>query len=147
MLRKTHLAIGLAAAIYFLPHVTDKTIFFIGVVISTLLPDLDRMFGFLRFPRQDKSGTPNHRGFMHSYTFCILIAVLLAMFYPILALSFFLGYSLHLFADSFTVKGIKPFWPINFVSSGKITTGSKVEDVVFWIFVMIDVFLLVFLFF
>ncbi len=134
--------------VYFLPHVNDKVIFAITTMVATILPDFDKKLSFLRldFWRRNNGETPNHRRFLHSYTFCILAAVLLAFFYPIIALPFFLGYSMHLFADSFTVKGIKPFWPLKYVSSGKITTGSKTEDVVFWVFVLIDVFLIVFFF-
>ena len=130
--------------LYFLNHINNKPIFFFIVLVSTLLPDLDRGFGIskLKFWKKDSSETPNHRGVFHSYTFCIAISLLFAFFYPILALPFFLGYSMHLFADSFTVKGIKPFWPLKFTSSGKITTGGKAESAVFWVLVFVDVFLL-----
>ena len=100
----------------------------------------------LKFWKKDLSKTPNHRGIFHSYTFAIIVAILLAMFLPILAFPFFLGYSVHLFADSFTVKGIKPFWPLKFTSSGKVATGGKIEIVIFWVFIFINVFLLAFLF-
>lgn len=148
MLRKTHLAIGVAATVYLLPHINDRFIFMFTAMMATLLPDIDKGIGFLRldFWKKSKAETPNHRGFLHSYTFCILISVLLAFFYPVLSLPFFIGYSMHLFADSFTVIGIRPFWPFNFVSKGGITTGSKMEDVVFWVFVLFDIFLVAFLY-
>jgi inner membrane protein len=147
MLRRTHLAIGLASAFYFLPRVNSKLIFLAVVIISTLLPDLDRGMNFFKFDYwRGKPPTPGHRSFLHSYTICILVAILLAFIYPLLALPFFLGYSLHLFADSFTMRGIKPFWPLKFTSSGKISTGGKMESVIFFVFVLIDVFLVVFWF-
>ena len=147
MLRRTHLAIGLASAFYFIPRVNSKIIFLVAVIISTMLPDLDRGMNFFKLDFwTGKNPGPGHRGFLHSYTICILIALFLAFVYPILALPFFLGYSLHLFADSFTVKGIRPFWPLRIISSGKITTGGKVEAVIFFVFLLIDVFLVVFWF-
>jgi membrane-bound metal-dependent hydrolase YbcI (DUF457 family) len=46
--------------------------------------------------------------------------------FPVIALGFFLGYGLHLFADSFTKEGITPFYPFSRMkSSGGITTGGK----------------------
>lgn len=145
MLRKTHLAIAFGIAVYFLHHVNDKVIFFSFVIISTFLPDIDTKMNFFKFWKRNPNN-PGHRGFLHSYTFCILISIILAFFYPILALPFFIGYSFHLFADSFTVKGIRPFWPLKTVSKGSITTGGKTEQVVFWVFVLVDVFLVVFFF-
>lgn len=140
MLRRTHLAIGIGVALYFLPHIKNPFAFFPLMLVSTLLPDLDRNFGFskLMFWKKDDSETPNHRGFFHSYTFCVLASILFALFLPILALPFFLGYSMHLFADSFTIKGIKPFWPLKTFSKGKIITGGKIEITLFWVFVLID---------
>jgi len=87
-----------------------------------------------------------HRGFFHSYTFCIPASIALSFIFPILALPFFLGYSFHIFADSFTPQGIRPFWPFKAVSKGPVTSGSKLDDVVFWLFAMLDV-LLVFVVF
>lgn len=146
MLRKTHLAIALGIIIYFLPRVDNKFIFFIFVMISTLLPDFDTKFSFIKFWKTNPE-TANHRGFLHSYTFAILITLLFAFFYPLLALPFFIGYSFHLFTDSFTVKGIRPFWPLKYVSKGSVSTGGKTELAIFWVFILLDIFLVVFLFF
>lgn len=147
MLRRTHLAIGLASAFYFLPKVNSKLIFLIVVVIATLIPDLDRGMNIFKLDFwKGRPPGPGHRGFLHSYTFCIFVSLLFALFYPLLALPLFLGYSLHLFADSFTVKGIRPFWPFKLTSSGKITTGGKIEAVIFFVFILIDVFLVAFWF-
>lgn len=148
MLRRTHLVIGIAVALQFLPHVNNKSLFFIVALVSTILPDIDSPSSFLGKAWFGKpvSTFSAHRGFLHSYTFCIIVSALFAFFYPILALPFFLGYSFHLFADSFTIAGIKPFWPIRNVSSGKIKTGGRIEDVIFWIFVFIDILLFVLLF-
>ena len=148
MLRRTHLAIGLAVMLYFLPHVNDKVIFIPILLISSLLPDIDSGFSFfgrkaIAKPIQFIS---SHRGFFHSYTFCIIASILLALFYPVFALPFFLGYSFHLLADSFTINGIKPFWPFRFSSSGNVRVGGKMEYVIFFVFIILDVFLLLFLF-
>ncbi|MAG38187.1 hypothetical protein CMI45_02265 [Candidatus Pacearchaeota archaeon] len=148
MLRRTHLVIGLAVALQFLPHIESKALFLIVVLVSSILPDIDSPSSFLGKTWFGKpiSDLSTHRGIFHSYTFCILVSLLFAFFYPILAFPFFLGYGFHLFADSFTPRGIKPFWPIKQVSSGKVTTGGRIEDVLFWTFVFINITLIVVLF-
>jgi membrane-bound metal-dependent hydrolase YbcI (DUF457 family) len=65
---------------------------------------------------------------------------------PIIAFPFFLGYSLHLLSDAWTVEGIKPFWPLKTVSQGKIRTGGVTEHTVLFTFIIIDVVLTIFLF-
>ncbi len=148
MLKRTHLAIGIGIALYFLPHVEHKLLFIPIVIIASLLPDIDSVsssMGSMRFFRPVQMMV-NHRGFFHSYTFCIAVTLALTFFYPISALPFFLGYSFHLLADSFTVNGIKPFPPFKAESKGMIRTGSKVEQGILFVFVMIDVVLFVQLF-
>lgn len=142
------MAIGIGIALYFLPHVEHKLIFIPIVILASLLPDIDSMsssMGSMNLFRPVQMMV-NHRGFFHSYTFCIAVTLILTFFYPISALPFFLGYSFHLLADSFTVNGIKPFPPFKAESKGMIRTGSKVEQGILFVFVMIDVVLFVQLF-
>jgi inner membrane protein len=140
MIWKTHLAIGLAVALYFLSHVNKPMIFFPVVLASSFFPDIDSKFSYIGKKALSRpiQWTVSHRGIVHSYTLCIALSLLIAFFYPVFALPFFLGYSSHLFADSFTVQGIKPFWPLKAVSKGPVTTGGKIERVIFYTFVLID---------
>ena len=146
MLIRTHLAVGMAAALYFLPHVNDKVIFFVTVIIATLIPEFGAVFSM----RKNNSTTPRILKplltVMKTYTFTLIVALVLALFYPVFALPFFIGYSFHLFLDTFTVEGIRPYWPFKKVSSGRINTGSKVDMTIFIIFLIFDVALLVKLF-
>jgi hypothetical protein len=48
--------------------------------------------------------------------------------------------------DSFTVDGIRPFWPLNTSLTGKIRTGGKMEFMMYVIFVILDVVMLISLF-
>lgn len=141
MLKKTHLAVGLAVGLYFLPFVTDKVLFIPVILIASLLPDIDSGFSQLGRKKIFKpiQWTVSHRGIIHSYTLCIALSLVLAFFYPVLALPFFLGYSFHLLLDSFTVNGIKPFWPLKFKSSGKIRSGGRVESGIFITFVVLGI--------
>ncbi|MEK6847793.1 MAG: metal-dependent hydrolase [Nanoarchaeota archaeon] len=140
MMWKTHLAIGLAAALFFSTRVTKPIIFIPVVLIASLFPDIDSGVSYLGKKiifRPIQLGV-EHRGVVHSYTISILLSILIAFFYPVLALPFFIGYSFHLFADSFTVQGIRPFWPLKGISKGLMTTGGTVEKTVFYTFIIID---------
>ncbi len=131
MFNKTHLIIGFFVAIFFIPDVNNKLIFFPIVMIASLIPDIDSViapkkdFKMLR-PLKSKS----YKDFMHSYTLCIILSALLAFFYPLLALPFFIGYSFHLFFDSLTVPGTTPFWPLKIKSKGFIVPGGKTEKII-----------------
>ena len=65
---------------------------------------------------------------------------------PVLALPFFLGYAMHLLTDSFTVEGIRPFWPFKSVSKGMLRVGGSIEQAIFIGFCIVDLVLLVSLF-
>jgi len=145
MLLRTHLAIIVAALLLFLPHINNKIIFIFVALIATMLPDIDTGFStigkmqgfrFLQF-------FVRHRGFIHSFTFCIIVSIILAIFWPVASLGFFLGYGLHLFIDSFTKDGIQPFWPYKKTSSWHFKTGSLVETTLFVFFILLDIFLLI----
>ena len=145
MLKRTHLAIGLAAALYFLPYVTNKIWFVPIALIATMLPDIDSGFSWLGKKPIFKpvQMMTEHRGIFHTYTLCIIFTALLAFFYPVFALPFFVGYSFHLFTDSFTPQGIRPFWPFKKVSQGVIRSGGKTESTIFYVFLIIDLILVV----
>ncbi len=144
MIWKTHLAIGLAIALYFSNHVNKPLIFVPVVLLSSLFPDIDSRFSYIgkRTLFRPVQAVSSHRGIIHSYTICIALSLSMAFIYPVLALPFFLGYSFHLFADSFTSQGIRPFWPLRAVSKGAITTGGKIEKAIFYTFVLMDLVLI-----
>jgi len=84
-----------------------------------------------------------HRGVIHSFTTGIVLSVLLAFFWPVASLGFFIGYSVHLICDSFTKEGIQPFWPLRARSKGFIATGGRIEDSLFVFLVLVDAVLIV----
>ncbi len=149
MLRRTHLAVAFANAFYFLPYVNNKILFFPVVFIGTLLPDIDNTFSTIGSYKifRPVQWIFSHRGMIHSYTVAIILSVLLAFVYPVIAFPFFLGYSFHLFLDAFTVKGIMPFWPLKKRAVGMVRTGGRVETAIFIVVLIVDVALLAKLFF
>ncbi len=146
---RTHFAIGLGVALYFLPHVNNKFIFFPLVLLTSLIPDVDSPSSIIG--NKWFSGPIrwffSHKGPVHSYTLCVLLSLFLAFFYPLLAFPFFLGYSFHLASDSFTVNGIRPFWPLKMTISGNLKSGGAIERSVFVTVMIVDIFLLFLLFF
>jgi len=142
---RTHLAIGIAVGLYFLPFVNNEIVFLPVVILASLLPDLDSGFSFLGKRKIFKpiQMMVNHSGLLHTYTFCVLISIILAFFYPVFALPFFIGYSFHLLADSFTILGIKPFWPFKAKSKGVVKTGGPIDKALFVTFMIIDIILVI----
>ena len=143
MIWKTHLAIGIAVGFYFSQYMPNPLLFIPISIIASILPDIDSGFSYLgRKPIfRPVQWVTRHRGIFHSYTFCILLSLIISFFYPFLAFPFFIGYSFHLVADSFTIQGIKAFWPIKYISKGLIRTGGKIDKVLFFTFVIIDIIL------
>jgi membrane-bound metal-dependent hydrolase YbcI (DUF457 family) len=146
MFTKTHIALGIGIALFFLPHINEKLIFFSVVLASSILPDLGTVISkdnkkLFSFP-----GSQSLYKASHSYTICVPIALILAFFYPVLALPFFLGYSFHLALESFTIDGIQPFWPYKKKSTGPIAPGGRVDQTVFYMLLIFDFGLLIKLF-
>jgi len=146
MLIRTHLAIIVFFILLLISSVENKLVFISVALVATFLPDIDSKFSKLG---QRKIFRPlqffvKHRGILHSFIFLFLITLFFVFFIPVVALPFFLGYSVHLFTDSFTKEGIKPFYPFKKNSSGSLKTGGKAETSVFVVFILADLFLLVF---
>jgi len=148
MLLRTHLTFGVLMIILFVQHINNKLIFAGMVLLATVLPDLDT--GFSSWGRhwifRPLQFFVKHRGVIHSFTTAVVLSVLLAVFWPVGALGFFIGYSVHLICDSFTKEGIQPFWPFRARSKGPIVTGGRIEDTVFVFLILLDIVLIILLF-
>lgn len=140
MLKRTHFVIGIFVVILFFPHVNNKLIFVPTVLVASLLPNIDHFFTFINKKATIRTSQSfvKLRGVFHSLTLCILISIALALYFPVFAFPFFLGYSLHLLADSWTTDGIKPFWPFQELVRGRVIEGSSLEEGIFFVFVILD---------
>ena len=148
MLLRTHLALTVLVLTLFISQVNNKIPFLIVGLVATLLPDIDNGFSSIgkHKPFRFLQFFVRHRGIIHSFTFCIIVSIILSCFIPTISLAFFLGYGMHLFADSFTKEGIIPFWPFKKKSSGFIRTGSLSETSFFLFLVLFDLIAIVFKF-
>jgi len=143
MLRRTHLALGLAGGLYFLPHIKTNPLLFLGVVLlATLIPDIESGFAAPKrhkiFSLQPTKWIFHKNRILHTYTMVIPLTIIIALSYPSLAFPFFLGYSFHLFLDSFSPEGVRPFWPLKGKSTGSIIPGGRVDKILFYVFIMVD---------
>lgn len=140
MLIKTHLIITAFFVLLLLPFVSHKIVFIVLAMLATYIPDIDLENSKLG---KKKIFRPlqvfvKHRGFFHSFTFLFFVTFIFVFFIPIISLGFFVGYASHLFADSFTLSGISPFWPFYKRAQGKVKTGGLTESSIFLIFLLID---------
>ena len=140
MLIRTHLSITLFFVLLFISVVEYKFAFVLVAFLATFIPDADSKFSTLGKKKSFRilQFFIKHRGMMHSFSFLILVTFFLALFFPIISLGFFLGYGLHLLADSFTVRGVRLFYPLKKKSCGKIKTGKRTETAVFVFFLIGD---------
>ena len=141
MLIKTHLAITIFFILLFINSVEHKFVFVVVALLATYLPDIDSRYSTLGRKKINRilQWFTKHRGMFHSFSFLLTITLFLVLFFPVVAFGFFLGYGLHLFADSFTPNGIRPFYPCKSKSCGKIRTGGRVETILFGVFIIFDV--------
>jgi len=144
MLLKTHLSITLFFVLLLFPIVEHEIVFVVVAILATYLPDVDSRYSTLGRKRINRvlQFFTKHRGIIHSFTFLIGCTFLLVLFFPIISLGFFLGYGLHLLADSFTRDGIRPFYPLKKGIRGSLRTGGSIEIGVLIGFLIADVLLI-----
>ena len=144
MLFKTHLAFGFLAGLLALNifNPANVILFFTLVLIGSILPDIDhpkskigrkiKIIGFLF----------EHRGFFHSLLFLIFLYIFSVLLFKnnSFILPLFIGYSSHLFIDSFNHLGIMPLHPLSrFRIKGFVKTGALAETMLFFGLVAIDI--------
>ncbi len=141
MLVRTHVVFAIFFILIFFQYVSNSWIFVIMTMIATIIPDLDSKFSsygrhLIFRPLQF---FVKHRGIVHSFTTACLLSLLVAAFYPVASLGFFLGYGVHLLCDSFTKEGIQPFWPLKMKSCGPITSGGRFDETLFITMIFVDI--------
>lgn len=143
MLVRTHLVFSLFFGLLLVGNFENKFLFLFVVFISTFIPDVDsrfsklgkrKVFRFLQF-------FAGHRKIIHSFIFLGLVSLPLFFVSRAVFYGFVLGYGLHLLMDSFTVMGIKPFYPFEYKIKGFVRTGGMFESVLFYLFLFFNMFL------
>jgi inner membrane protein len=119
MLGNTHRIIGLATGVAAgLITLNPNTIFTSAmnafvISASSTLPDIDLKLGI------------KHRGITHSLAALSIGTAVMGAFLTPAALPFFVGYGMHILADSLTVTGVQLFWPHGRMYGLKILRTGK----------------------
>lgn len=154
MLFRTHFVFVLFIYLIFFKFLEisfyDKIIFGIFLLIATLFVDIDST--------KSKLGKYwifrpfqlffSHRGMIHSLLIASVISLVIYFFSYSAGIGFFIGYFCHLFLDFFTKRGIFLFWPFynkKFFALG-INSGGLIEEILFVLLLLCDIFIVVFLF-
>ncbi len=150
MIFRTHLAfaflLGLISYDYL--NINSWWLFFLGVLFASGFPDIDepkskfgRKLGFLSVLVKFVF---KHRGLFHSVFFGGILAYLLWTLNASLGWGFFVGFLSHIIGDGFTLKGINFIYPFKQLSlSGFIRTGGKLESIIYYGILVIDVLMLI----
>jgi len=143
MLIKSHVVITIFFCFLLFQNSSDFVLFLFISIIATILPDLDtpqskigkkfKLFNFFM----------KHRGIIHSFTFLLIISLIILLFWNKILFPFILGYSLHLVTDALTLHGIRLFYPLKLKIPGFIKTGGIFELILFIVFSLMDLFLLI----
>jgi len=146
MLFRTHMLFGLVCY-FLLSYFVEMPVFVLMfVLLGSVFVDIDscsskvgRRFWFL-------SWFFRHRGFLHSLIGALFFSTLIGLVNLWVGFGFFVGYISHLVLDCFTRMGLRLFWPFGFKVKGFVKSGSWVEDVLFVLFLFLDIFFLVYIF-
>jgi len=139
MLFFTHVAFSVLIYFFFFSF----NIFnFIFIIFGTIFPDIDSSSSKLGRKFKLVSFLFGHRKFFHSVFAAVFFSLLIYLFSYDFAKFFFIGYISHLFLDSFTKKGIKIFYPINYRISGFFKTGNFLEYFLFFILIILIIIVL-----
>ncbi len=157
---KTHLAFGLFAGLvsfrFFNMNWWQTSLFFVIVLVGSLLPDIDKPESKVGRKVGVISKIINllfgHRGITHSLwlwfgVFFILWISFRTTSWVWVAWAYFVGYGSHLISDSLTLMGINWFHPFKFFRShGMIETGKTGETIVFFGMILANAIFVVHLF-
>ena len=148
MMFKTHLAfalfIGLLIFNYF-----DLNIywFFILLLIGAGFADIDMPKSKFGRKIRPLSNILNfifgHRKFIHSGLFLLIVGYAFYLFFGDYYIPFLIGYLSHLVLDSFSKEGINFIYPFRRLEiKGFLKTGSFFEKILFFVFLLLDIFLI-----
>jgi membrane-bound metal-dependent hydrolase YbcI (DUF457 family) len=134
-----------ALAVYFLLNIFLEMPAFVLVfiLISTVFVDIDARnskFGNRWFLRPLQWVT-NHRGFFHGLAAALIISLIVGFVNLWAGFGFFVGYVAHLFLDCLTLGGVKLFWPFDFKVSGFVRSGGTLEDIIFVLLLLGNIFI------
>lgn len=143
MFLRTHLMMTLFFFLLFFQYIPNFILFLPIALFATIIPDIDNKFSRIGHYKLSRifNFFVKHRGITHSFTFLFIISFFIFLFFKEILFAFVFGYSSHLLADSLTISGIMPFYPLKKKLKGKIKTGGIIENLIFAILFLGNLFL------
>ena len=142
MLFRTHVVFALAVYFLLSRYLEMPVFVVIFVLLAAGFVDID--VGKSRFGNhwylRPLQWVTRHRGFFHGLFACLLISLLVASLNRWAGFGFFVGYVSHLFLDFLTRSGVGLFWPFGWKIRGFVKSGGIVEDVIFVLLLLVDIF-------
>lgn len=143
MMFRTHLVFAFLVGLIFLELSRGNKYLFLAIIlISGVIVDIDypkskvgRKFFFISKPVNFLFG---HRSLFHSLFFVLILSFFVFLIFGDYYKAVFIGYSSHLFLDSFTRQGIMLFYPFKFKVKGVIKTGKLFEGILFFVFIFLS---------
>lgn len=143
MLFRTHIVFSLA--IYFLLsyYMVMPWHVLIFVLLATAFVDIDIRSSTAgnRWYLRPLQWFTRHRGMLHSLIVGLLLSLIIASVSQWAGFGFFVGYMSHLLLDCFTKSGIALFWPFSWKIKGFVRSGGIVEQVVFVLLLLGNIFI------
>jgi membrane-bound metal-dependent hydrolase YbcI (DUF457 family) len=125
--------ITLFFVLFIFQHLQNPVLFLVVSFFATMIPDIDNKFSRIGHYRISRifNFFVRHRGITHSFSFLLVISSFIFLVFKEILPAFVLGYSLHLLADSLTLRGIMPLYPFKWKLKGRIKTGGIIENFIF----------------
>lgn len=144
MLFWTHLIVGIFGILLFIHRYENWLGFLVLGIIGSVFLDIDSYNSKLgkKFLSRVFTSFTKHRGFIHSFFFVVLIYLILYYFFGSISTGFLIGGIIHLIIDSFTIQGVKLFFPFKYKFRSFVKSGGFFEIIIFLIFLILDVFLI-----
>lgn len=143
MLFKTHLAVAVFVFLITFSFFDNIFVYGLFLIFSTLFVDIDSKKSFMGklLIFRPLQLFFSHRGILHS----VFVGIFLSLFLFVLSVDagygFLVGYLVHIFLDCLSLSGVRLFWPFfRFKLKGFIETGGIFEDVIFVLFLLLDIF-------
>lgn len=142
---KTHLFFAIFISVFLINYVSlnEYIMLTFCLAIGSLIPDMDTAGSIAGRRVKLFSYVLEHRGFFHSLFFPLFFVGLYLIYDVVYFLYVILGILSHIFLDSLTKKGVKPFFPLNIKIKGNMKTGSFSETLLNIFFLVVFVIVLV----
>lgn len=122
-------------------------LFFVFIILGGIFSDIDTKNSRIgkKFYLRPIQWMTKHRGIFHSFLFGFIIFVIIYYFDNSAGFGFLTGFVLHLFLDCFSKSGVRIFHPFfNFkLKFFRIKSGGLIEEVLFVLFLVLDVVLFI----